>query len=148
MRVLAYDPCPDPHFSPSGRFLYSPIPALLESSEIISLHCPFPGDAKPLLGREKIAALRRGSYLVNTSRAELLDEEAVLEALDSGQLSGFATDVFVEEPPRDRRLVGHPRVIATPHIGGFTEESVTRAVEVAVDNLLAVLNCEQEVECT
>ena len=145
MRVLAYDPYPDPHFRPSERFLYSTIPALLESSEIVSLHCPSPESAKPLLGEGKIAALRRGTYLVNTARAELLDEEAVLKALDSGQLSGFATDVFREEPPRDRRLAGHPRVIATPHIGGFTEESVTRAVEVAVDNLLAVLSCEQEV---
>jgi phosphoglycerate dehydrogenase-like enzyme len=69
----------------------------------------------------------------------LLDEEAVLAALDSAQIEGLATDVFEHEPPHDRRLVLHPKVIATPHIGAFTEESISRAVEVAVDNLLSAL---------
>jgi phosphoglycerate dehydrogenase-like enzyme len=70
----------------------------------------------------------------------LLEEEAVLAALDSGRLAGLATDVFPEEPPRDLQLLRHPKVIATAHLGGFTTESVSRAVEAAVDNLLASLD--------
>jgi D-3-phosphoglycerate dehydrogenase len=68
-----------------------------------------------------------------------MDDDAVLEALDSGQIAGVAIDVFRMEPPEDLRLARHPRVIATPHIGGFTNEGVDRAVSVAVRNMLDAL---------
>ena len=80
--------------------------------------------------------MKQGAYLVNTARASLLDDTAVLEALESGRIDGVAVDVYPEEPPQDYRLVKHDRVIATPHIGGFTSESVLKATSIAVDNLL------------
>jgi phosphoglycerate dehydrogenase-like enzyme len=92
-----------------------------------------------LLDAAGLAALKRGVLLVNTARAGLIETEALLAALDSGQVGGVGLDVFDEEPPRDRRLLEHPRVIASPHIGGFTPESVDRAMNQAVDNLLEVL---------
>jgi phosphoglycerate dehydrogenase-like enzyme len=140
MKVLAYDLLPDPSFRPSDRFEYSTVESLWPHADIVSLHCPPPADGLPLIGAKTLDAMKPGAYLVNTARAGLLDEEAVLAALDSGRLAGLATDVFPEEPPRDLRLLQHPKVIATPHIGGFTKESVSRAVEVAVDNLLASLD--------
>ena len=76
---------------------------------------------------------------MNTARGELLDDLAVLDALQSGKLSGVALDAFRTEPPGEDPLVQYDKVIAVPHIGAFTEESITRAVEVAVDNLLEVL---------
>jgi D-3-phosphoglycerate dehydrogenase len=77
--------------------------------------------------------------LVNTARAALVDELALVDALDAGIVSTYATDVFAHEPPRTLALAGHRDVIATSHIGGFTEESVDRATEIAVANLVETL---------
>ena len=77
--------------------------------------------------------------MINTARAALVDEAAIVAALDSGQLAAYATDVFPTEPPRPLGLAAHPGVIATSHIGGLTGESVERAAMTAVDNLLAAL---------
>jgi phosphoglycerate dehydrogenase-like enzyme len=89
-----------------------------------------------------ISKLKKGIYLINTARAGLWDEEAVFNGLESGQIAGVALDVFPEEPPRDRRLAKHPNVIAMPHCGAYTRESVDRAISVAVDNLLQALGSE------
>ena len=110
---------------------------VLRESDILSLHCP-PSD-RPVIGKEELAVMKCGAYLVNTARAELIDEAAVEAALDSGALAGFATDVFVTEPPSVLSLARHRGVIVTPHIGGFTAESVDRAMNAAVDNLLEAL---------
>jgi phosphoglycerate dehydrogenase-like enzyme len=139
LKVLAFDPCPDPHFQPSIDFSYVPLDQVWPSADIISLHCPAPEDSRPLIDTETIAGMKKGVYLVNTARASLLNEAAVLNGLESGQISGVAVDVFDEEPPRDLRFISHSRVIGTPHIGGFTVESVDRSVSAAVDNLLQEL---------
>ena len=79
--------------------------------------------------------MKKGVFIVNTARASLLDEAAVLEGLASGRIGGVAVDVYAEEPPKKHDLVQHERVIATPHLGGFTDESVDRATTEAVENL-------------
>ena len=139
MHVLAADPYPDASFAPSERFAYADAAAVMARADVLSLHCPPPADGTPLIDAVAIAAMKPGVYIVNTARAELIDDAAVLEAMADGRVAGLATDVFRAEPPVDRRLVESDRVIATPHVGGYTDESVTRAVEAAVDNLLAVL---------
>jgi phosphoglycerate dehydrogenase-like enzyme len=139
LKILAYDPYPNPHFQPSVAFSYVPLDQVWLSADIISLHCPAPEDSRPLIDIDTIAGMKKGVYLVNTARASLLNEAAVLSGLESGQISGVAVDVFEEEPPRDLRFTSHSRVIGTPHIGGFTAESVDRAVSAAVDNLLQEL---------
>ena len=83
--------------------------------------------------------MKKGVYLINTARAALIDEDAVLGGLTSGQIAGFATDVYAKEPPDASPLFSHENVITTPHIGGFTVESVDNATQMAVDNLLQVL---------
>jgi D-3-phosphoglycerate dehydrogenase len=136
MEAMAFRRHPDPSFAPP-RFHWVTLEELYAGSHVISLHCP--AGARPVIDREAIANMKKGVYLVNTARAEVVDEQAVLEALEAGKIAGYATDVFPQEPPKDWRLAGHERVIATPHIGGFTEESVRRATEDAVQNLLEVL---------
>ena len=140
MTVLAYDPYADESFRPSENFRYCDLDELFEPSDIITLHCPPAEDGRPIVNRDTIARMKRGVYLINTARAALMDRDAVLEALDADHLAGVVVDAFETEPPTDWRLVKHPRVIATPHIGGFTEESVARAVGVAVDKMLTVLD--------
>jgi len=135
MKVVAFDCHPESSFSPNN-FSWVALEDLYRQSDIISLHLP--ALEKPLIDKETIAKMKEGVYLINTARASLLDEDAVLQALESGHIAGVAVDAFIQEPPLDYRLVRHDRVIATPHIGGFTNESVDRAVAMAVDNLLAV----------
>jgi len=139
MRVIAYRRHPDLGFAPSERFGWVSFDEVLGESDVISLHRPASPTGEPVIDASAIAKMKRGAYLINTARASLVDESAVIEALKSGQLAGFATDVYEKEPPEDYRLISQDRVIATPHLGGFTEESVDRATTEAVENLLAAL---------
>lgn len=136
MKVLAYDPFKDESFKPSDDFKYCLFHELIEQSDIISLHCPPKNDGSALIDGTVISKMKDGVYIINTARAELLDDDAVLKALDSGKIAGLALDVFSPEPPVDWKLANHSNVVATAHIGGFTKESVDRAVSMAVDNLI------------
>ena len=136
MQVLAYDPYPDESFRPGGDFQFVDLEDLLAGSDVISFHCPPAAHGKPVVTRETLARMKKGVYLINTSRACLMDENDLLEALESGPVAGLALDVFATEPPGQNRLVAHERSIATPHIGGFTAESITRAVESAVQGMI------------
>lgn len=139
MCVLAYDPCPDESLTPGGEFKYVDLVELLDRSDVVSLHCPPRPDGRPLITREAIANMKRGVYLINTARAGLLDEQAVLESLEDGRVAGLGLDVFTTEPPGRNPLIEHERVVATPHIGGFTEESIDRAVGLAVRGMIDCL---------
>lgn len=139
MKVVAFDPAPASGFAPSPDFRYAGLDEIMRSADVISLHCPPPADGKPIVDRNFISKLKRGAIIVNTARESLVDSEAVLSALDSGILWAYTIDAFDREPPEDTAMQKHVRVIATPHIGGFTGESVDRATGVAVDNLLQAL---------
>lgn len=138
MNVMAYDQFPDTSFT-IQKFSYADFDSVLAAADILSLHCPPLEGRRPILDRAALGRMKKGVYLVNTARARLLDEDAVLDAIECRQITGLAMDVFTEEPPRDLCLASHERVISTPHIGGFTAESVDRAVGTAVDNLLEAL---------
>jgi len=139
MKVLAFDPYPSADFAPGGAFEYAGLEDVLSRADIISLHCPARADGAALIDRPAIAMMKNGVYIVNTARGGLLDREAVLEALESGRVAGVALDAFESEPPEDWRLVKDSRAVTTPHVGGYTAESVDRAVSAAVDNLLDAL---------
>jgi phosphoglycerate dehydrogenase-like enzyme len=140
MKVLAYDVMPDTTFAPSTDFRFVPLADVLSQSDVISLHCPALDDGRALIDAAALATMKQGVFLINTARAELIDAAALAAALQCGKVAGAAVDVFRSEPPTGDPLVACDRVVATPHIGGFTGESVDRAVEMAVDNLLQVLN--------
>lgn len=136
MDVLAYDLYPDRNFAPSERFRFATMPEILSASHVLTLHCPPAADGKPVLGAAEIAAMKKGAVVVNTARQGLVDEAAMLGALAGGHVKAYALDAFDREPPDDRRIILDPRITVTPHIGGFTAESIDRATEAAVDNLL------------
>lgn len=137
--VLATDPFrPDPGRL-IGRVTYVELDELLARAEIVTLHCPMPADGLPLIDATRLMRMCRGAILVNTARAGLVDEAAVVAALDDGRIETYAPDVFTTEPPEPGGLVAHPKVYATSHIGGLTDASVRRATEAAVENLLVHL---------
>lgn len=136
-QVVAHDPVVAPGTDPSLRVVG--LDELFGSCDVISLHAPPLPGGRPLVDAERLATTRRGSALVNTARAALVDDAAVLAALESGVLAAYAVDAFDTEPPSLTDLLRHPRVIATPHIGGYTAASVRRATSHAVHNLLTAL---------
>ncbi len=139
MKIIAFDVFADTSFRPSAQFRFGTIDEVYAESDVISLHCPPQPNGRPLIDAGELACMKRGVYLINAARYDLIDAAAVATALDSGQVAGLALDVFDHEPPVNNPLAGNDRVIATPHVGGLTEESVDRAVFAAVDNLLAHL---------
>lgn len=99
---------------------------LLSVSDFISLHVPYDKNAGSLIGKEELKIMKDGSYLINCARGKVVDEEALLEALDSGKIAGAGIDVFEVEPNTNEALVNHPRVSCTPHIGASTMEAQER----------------------
>lgn len=103
-------------------------------------------ETKHLINADKLGRLPEGAWLVNTSRGELVDGEAVLAALDSGRLAGYATDVMEHEPPPvDHPLLKHEKTLVTPHIGSRTYESVPRQAMRATRNLINFFNGDSDV---
>jgi D-3-phosphoglycerate dehydrogenase / 2-oxoglutarate reductase len=115
---------------------------LYARSDFISLHLPLTDETRSMIGEQAFGRMKRGVYLVNVARGGIVDELALLKALESGQVRGVALDVFATEPPGVNELVLHPRVIATPHIGAQTEEAQFRAAEDIATEILAALRGE------
>jgi phosphoglycerate dehydrogenase-like enzyme len=136
MEVIGHDVAEDCSFAPSDRFRYASLDDLLAQADVISIHCPSQPTGEPLIDQAAFSRMKDGVLLINTARPDLVDTAALAACLESGRVAGAALDVFDVDPPADSPLAKHDRVIATPHIGGFTEESIRRAVEVAVANLL------------
>jgi D-3-phosphoglycerate dehydrogenase len=141
--VLAHDPFYTGPRQTSHPLHWASLIECLSTSDILSLHCPSSADGRALLGVELLEQAKPGLIIINTARASLVDEEALEAALDSGRVSSYCVDVFEPEPPRLPGLAARPEVIATSHIGGYTEESVTRATEFAVANLLDTLGLKE-----
>lgn len=99
---------------------------VIAKSDFLTLHVPAPPDGKPLIGAAELARMKKGVVIVNSARGGLVDEEALLAALDNGHVAGAGLDVFVGEPKPDARLLSHPKISVTPHIGGSTAEAQER----------------------
>jgi len=119
-------------------FKYCELECLLKASDFISLHMPKAD--KPVIGKDEIAMLKKGAYLVNTSRGNLIQEDALIEALDSGKVAGAALDVFAEEPTKNEALYKHPLISLTPHIGASTFEAQERIGEETVAHIQAMFS--------
>ncbi len=102
---------------------------LFASSDFITLHVPLTTETRHMVDPRRIALMKRSSFVINTSRGEVIDEAALARALRAGEIGGAALDVFESEPPGEE-IVGAPRLITTPHIGGQTKDAQTNAVTI------------------
>ncbi|MGH2351614.1 MAG: phosphoglycerate dehydrogenase [Chloroflexota bacterium] len=138
MRVIATDPFISREHAESNGVELVPLDQLLAESDFVSLHAPLNPQNEDLMGDAEFARMKRGAALVNCARGGLVDEAALRRALDSGQLAGAALDVFQQEPPQESALLGHPKVVVTPHLAASSREA---QVEVSTDVARLVLAC-------
>jgi D-3-phosphoglycerate dehydrogenase len=139
MVVLGCDNCkPISQIEDSGAEATS-LNEVYSRSNFLTFHIPLNGDTRGMIDRDAIAQMKSGVYIVNTSRGGIVDESALLEGLNSGQIAGAALDVFSHEPPGTNELVTHPNVIVTPHIGAQTRAASMRVAEDIAVEVLAAL---------
>lgn len=111
---------------------------LLSQSDFVTLHVPLTPETRHMMNRERLAKMKKGSYLINASRGEVVDEKALYEALKDGWLAGAALDVFEQEPPTSE-VVKLPNVVCTPHIGAQTVEAQDAAGEMLAEKVINAL---------
>jgi phosphoglycerate dehydrogenase-like enzyme len=136
MSVLAYDP----YINDAEGCRLVGLDEVFAGSDVISLHAPAVAETRHMINAASLAAMKHGVYLVNCARGGLVDQEALLEALESGRVAGAGLDVTDPEPlPEGHPLLHHPRVIVTPHVASATVAGRRRLYEHAIDNALNVL---------
>ncbi len=133
LRILFHQRTPVDHSD------YAPLDRLLREADVVSLHLPLNRDSDGLIGAARLAQMKPGALLINASRGRIVDESALVAALESGHLGGAALDVFENEPQVHPALLAMRNVVLTPHIGGGTRESRLRARLHCVNDVARVL---------
>lgn len=141
MHVIATDPYTSPELARQAGIEFTDLESVLKKADFLTVHTPMTPTTKNMISTQQFAMMPQGARVLNVARGGVVDEDALLAAIESGHIAGAALDVFTKEPPSEGsaafKLVAHPNVIATPHLGASTEEAqVTVAVDV----------CEQVVE--
>ncbi|MCE5269788.1 phosphoglycerate dehydrogenase [bacterium] len=140
MRVLAYDPFISESRAAEQEITLAPLEELFEKADVVSLHLPVTEETRKLVGVKLLGKMKKSALLVNCARGALVDEAALLAALNEGRLAGAALDVFSKEPPESLDLVLHEKVVATPHLGASTREAqINVGVQIA-EQIEAVLS--------
>jgi phosphoglycerate dehydrogenase-like enzyme len=116
---------------------------LLQRSDYVTLHIPGGGKNRHLIGKEQLRLMKSRAFIVNTARGDLIDEDALYEALVNGTIAGAGLDVREIEPATDSRFSGLRNVILSPHVAGVTHETVSRMSHLAVDSILSAWKGEE-----
>jgi phosphoglycerate dehydrogenase-like enzyme len=145
MQAIAYDPYLDPATEDVELVGFD---ELLDRSDVVSLHCPLTDETRTMFDAATIAKMRRGSALVNAARGGVVDQEALVAALDSGHIASAGLDVTVPEPlPTDHPLQGRENVLITPHIASATDLGRRRMYAHAIANVMTCLAGDQVEHC-
>jgi D-3-phosphoglycerate dehydrogenase len=144
LKVIAYDPYVSEEAMASQAVRKVDLDELLETSDLISVHAPLTPDTHHMFNREAFQRMKPSAFLVNTARGPLVDEQALVEALEEGQIAGAALDVLEQEPPPvDSALLGRSDVILTPHTGFYSIESLEDLQTKAAQEVVRVLRGEK-----
>lgn len=111
---------------------------LLGTADVVSLNCPLNSETTNLIGDAEFAAMKHGVYLVNTSRGAVVDEQALIRALESGKVARAGLDVFTNEPNPDPYLLQSTKTVVQPHLGGLTDNAYQKAERECFDNIRAL----------
>lgn len=138
MHVIAWTMHPNPAKAERAGFTYVPtLGALLSESDVVSMHLRSSPDTRGMLGRDQFLWMKRGAIFINTARGDLVDDQALVDALQDGTLSGAGLDVFANEPvARDHPLLGLPNVVLTPHTAGTTPEALANGLDLCAENVV------------
>ena len=140
MNIIGYDVIPiAEEFVREVGLIKTDLDTLLSSADYISFHVPFTNDTKHLVNSQRLGKMKKTAYIINTSRGEIIDEEALYSALKDGKIAGAALDVFEKEPASGNKLTTLSNVICTPHIGAQTKEAQTLAANVIAEKIIMIL---------
>jgi D-3-phosphoglycerate dehydrogenase len=143
-KILAFDPYADVDFAKANHVELTTMEQLIEQSDFISLHVPLLPETRGMVNDSFLNKMKKGSFLINTSRGEVVDEAALLIAIQNGHLKGAGLDAFSVEPPDPKNpLLALPQVIATPHLGAQTDGATSNMGWLAMRDCLAVLKNEK-----
>jgi D-3-phosphoglycerate dehydrogenase len=138
IKICAYDPFLNPKVAESEGVQLLPLQEVLKSSDVISLHLPLNDKTHNIISTQEFAAMKKGAYFINTSRAEIVDTKALIAALDAGKFAGVALDV-VEEENTNNPLLKYPNVVISPHIGASTQGAQKNVGLIIVQEVMNVL---------
>jgi D-3-phosphoglycerate dehydrogenase len=143
LRVLGTDPAVGPTEAAAAGIDWRPFTELLAESDFVSLHAPLVPATEGMMGRAELARFKPGAYLINVARGGLVDESALVEALEGRRLAGAGIDVLAIEPaPPDHPLIRHPRVVMTPHSAWYSEEAMRDLQRLLAEDVLRALQGE------
>ncbi len=130
MTVLASDPFLSVEMAKKYEVELVSNEEIFKKADFITVHTPLTNETRGLIGKEAISIMKKGVRIINCARGGIVDESALIEALDSGKVAAAAIDVYLQEPPENKELIKHPKIVTTPHLGASTDEA---QVNVAVD---------------
>ena len=140
MNLIGYDVVPiDKNFAQEVSLITTDLKTLIESSDYITCHVPSTEQTKHLINKEMLSIMKKGSFLINTSRGEVIDEQALIDSLKNKKIGGAALDVYEIEPPTNKELLVLDNLICTPHIGAQTKEGQELASSVIAEKIIQKL---------
>ena len=143
LKVLACDPyITEQEFKTAGAQRVSREEAIRQA-DYLTLHTPLSDETRKMIGAREFSMMKKTALLINTSRGEVVDEDALIEAAEKGTIAGAALDVFKDEPPKDKRIASHPRIMVTAHLAGLTQEAMYRTFIAAATQVVHALKGEK-----
>jgi D-3-phosphoglycerate dehydrogenase len=140
MNLIGYDIYPiNREFINETGMIVTDLNTLLESSDFVTCHVPSTQETKHMFNTERFTKMKPNAFLINTSRGDIIDENALYEMLKNNKLGGAALDVFEVEPPTNKLLLGLPNIVCTPHIGAQTKEAQELASIVIAEKIIQIL---------